>query len=138
MVSCTTETGLAEKRLADQALALHRDLQEAFVLEPVESGYVVVGKASRKGEGTFLVEKATEAGDKGLLAPLVIFGAASQFAGQGTSMVGIEYEKTGLVLVQVTEKRVVALTMSPENLPNVMEAMRAGLSQLRKQASLRV
>ena len=47
------DTAHAEGRramsLADQVLALHSDIQEAFVLEDRGSEHVVVGEASRSG-----------------------------------------------------------------------------------------
>ncbi len=44
---------------------------------------------------------------------------------------GIEYENAGVMLVQLTEKIVLAIGTPLESLPDVMEATRAALPMMR-------
>lgn len=129
----STPTSLIGEKLADHILTLHKDIHEVFILEEREGSNVVIGGASRKGL-TLLADRINLSSDQGVLAPLIIFGSATQFGGQETSLVGIEYEKAGLVLVQFNENRVLALSTSPESLPDVMDATRAALPQLKDAA----
>lgn len=124
---------LIGEKLADHILTLHKDIHEVFILEEREGSSVVVGAASRKGV-TLLADRIKLSSDQGVLAPLIIFGSATQFGGQETSLVGIQYEKAGLVLVQFNENRLLALSTTPESLPDVMDATRAGLPQLKERA----
>jgi hypothetical protein len=124
---------LIGEKLADHILTLHKDIHEVFILEEREGSYVVVGEASRKGL-TLLAERLKLASDRGVSVPLIILGSATQFGGQEISLVGMEYEKVGLVLVRFDENRLLAFSTTPESLPDVMDATRAALPQLKQRA----
>jgi len=119
--------------LADDVLALHEDIQEVFILEEKSGDQVVAGKASRKGL-TLLGDSINTSGKHGVLAPLIIVGSASQFWGQQSRLVGIEYEAAGLIFAPLDENRLLALSTKTESVGDVWQIISAALPQLRELA----
>ena len=118
--------------LADRVLALHKDIHEVFIIEDRAGNQVAVGEASRKGF-TLLADSMNVASKHGLLAPMIILGSASQFCGgQQSRLVGIEYEKAGLVLAPFNENKLLALSTKPESLRDVMQTISEALPQLKE------
>ena len=119
--------------LADHVLALHKDIHEVLILEDKAGECVVVGEASREGV-TLLANNMNIANKQRLLAPMVILGSANQFGGQQSKLVGIEYEKAGLVLAPLNENKLLALSTKAESLRDVWQAISAALPQLKQHA----
>jgi hypothetical protein len=118
---------------AEDVLALHEDIYEVFILEERSGGHIVVGEASRKGV-TLLGDSIESSRSMGVLAPMIILGSASQFGGQQSRLLGIEYEKGGVVLVPFGEDRVLALSTKLESLSDVMRTVSAALPRLKERA----
>ena len=57
------------------------------------------------------------------LIPVAILGGAGQFTGEPDSLklVGILYQKGGVIFTHLDEKKLLALSTSPESLYSVME-----------------
>ena len=119
--------------LADRVLALHKDIHEVLILEDRAGDHFVVGEASRKGV-TLLADNMNMASQEGLLAPVIILGSASQFGGQQSKLVGIEYDVAGVVLAPLDENKLLALSMKTESLGDVCQIISAALPQLKELA----
>jgi hypothetical protein len=119
--------------LADHVLALHKDIHEVLILEDKAGEYVVVGEASREGI-TLLADNMNVANRQRLLAPMIILGSASQLGGQQSKLVGIEYEKAGLVLVPFNENKLLALSTRAESLRDVWQTVSAALPELKQRS----
>jgi hypothetical protein len=117
--------------LARSVLALHDGIREAFVLEEKSGQYVVVDEATRDG-GSLLSESLNEVRKHAPLVPAVILGGAAQFAGDPDSLklVGILYRNGGVIFTHLDEKKLLALSTSPENLSSVMESVNQNLPGL--------
>ena len=116
--------------LADRVLALHKDIHEVLILEDRAGDHFVIGEASRKGV-TLLADNINTANQEGLLAPVIILGSASQFGGQQSKLVGVEYEVAGLILAPLDENKLLALSTKTESLGDVWQIISAALPQLR-------
>jgi hypothetical protein len=117
--------------LADYILALHNDIHEVLILEERAGEYVVIGEASRKGL-TLLADNLNIASKQRLLAPTIMLGIASQLGGQQSKLVGIEYERAGLVFAPLNENKLLALSTIAESLRDVSQTISAALPQLKQ------
>jgi len=115
--------------LADQILALHSDIHEVSIIEEKVGNCAIVDQASRAGV-TLLADRISSVSKLSLIAPMIILGAATQFAGQRSKLIGIEYENAGLVLVSLTDNKLIALSTKLESLNDTMDSIRAALPQL--------
>jgi hypothetical protein len=118
---------------ADEVLALHQDIHEVFILEERSGEQMIVGDASRKGV-TLLADSIKSSRNTGMLAPMIILGSAGQFVGQQSRVVGIEYEKGGVVFVPFGEDMVLALSTKVDSLSDVMRTITAALPRLKERA----
>ena len=119
--------------LADQVLALHNGIQEVFILEDRGGDNVVVCEATRSGM-TVLADSMDRAAKHGVFGPIVVFGAAGQFSGMQTKLVGVAYEKAGLVFAPFDDNKSLALSTSPETLYEVMKSTSEALLRLKELA----
>ena len=124
---------LAQMALAHHILSLHKDIQEVTILEEKAGSYIVVEEAARPGV-TLLSDRVDIASRQGLLAPLVIVGTATQFAGQEPRLVGAEYENAGLILAPLTEIQLLVMSTRTESLSEVMATLSVALPKLKNQA----
>jgi hypothetical protein len=115
--------------LADQILALHVDIHEVSIIEEKAGDYQVVDEASRAGV-TLLADRINPASGQGLLAPIIILGTATQFGGQQSKLIGIEYENAGLVLASLTDHKLLLLSTKLESLNDAMRTISTALPQL--------
>jgi len=109
-------------RLADQILALHSEIHEVSIIEERVGHYAIVDEASRKGV-TFLADITHSERTQGLLAPMILLGAATQFGGRESRLIGIEYENAALVIAPLTDKKLVLLSTRLESAPDVMRTI---------------
>jgi len=116
--------------LVDRVLALHKDIHEVLILEDRAGDHYVIGEASRKGV-TLLADNVNMASREGLLAPAIILGSATQFGGQQSRLVGIEYELAGLLFAPLDENKLLALSTKADSLGDVWQIISAALPQLR-------
>ena len=70
----------------------------------------------------------------GVFAPMIILGAASQFSGMQTKLVGVAYEKAGLVFAPFDDNKSLALSTVPESLHEVMKTTCESLLRLKELA----
>lgn len=119
--------------LADQILVLHRDIHEVSIIEERVGNYTIVDEAS-KGGVTLLEDRISPASRQGLLAPMIILGTATQFGGQQSKLIGVEYENAGLVLASLTENRLLLLSTKLEGLNDAMHTISAALPRLEQAA----
>lgn len=120
--------------LARSILALHDGIREAFVLEERPGQYVVVDEATRDG-ASLLSESMHAVRKHAQLIPTVILGGAAQFTGEPDSLklVGILYQKGGVIFTHLTEKKLLALSTTAESLYSVMKAVNDALPGLLEQ-----
>jgi hypothetical protein len=118
-------------RLAEEVLALHDGIREVFILEERGGRFLVTDEAAR-GDTKMLSSKIDLVGLNAPLAPAVILGAATQFGGEPAppSVIGILYNKGGIVFSQLEENRLLAVSTSPAGLYNVMETLNGALPGL--------
>jgi hypothetical protein len=121
--------------LADRVLGLHEDICEVYVLEDRAGEHVVVEEAYRKGV-TLLANSISGSGMHGLLAPMIIIGSTSQFGGQQSKLVGVEYEKAGLILAPLDENKLLALSTKVESLHDVMQTVSKALLKIKEDAQV--
>jgi hypothetical protein len=117
-------------RLAKDAFALHDGILEVFVLERRPGQYAVVEEATRS---TALLSVTFHEVRKHVqMVPAVILGGAGQFTGEPDSLklVGILYQKCGVIFTHLDEKKLLVLSTSPECLYNVMEKVNDALPRL--------
>src|SRR5208283_4527132 len=117
--------------LARRVLALHEGIREVFVLEEGAGQYVVVEKATRGGL-SLLSECLHEVRKHAHLIPALILGGADQFTGDpnGLKLMGILYQKGGVIFTHLGEKKLLALSTSTESLYSVMEKVNGSLPGL--------
>ncbi|MGA2783791.1 MAG: hypothetical protein ABSF09_03730 [Candidatus Bathyarchaeia archaeon] len=117
--------------LARSVLALHEGIREVFVLEEEAGEYVVVEEATRGGV-SLLSESLHVVRKHAHLIPAVILGGAAQFTGDPSSLklMGILYQKGGVIFTHLGEKKLLALSTSPESLYSVMEKVNGSLPGL--------
>ena len=120
---------ISQLALADRVLALHKDIHEVLILEDRSGDHFVIGEASRKGV-TLLADNINSANQEGLLAPVIILGSASQFGGQQSKLVGIEYEAGGLIFAPLDDNKLLAVSTKSESLGDVWQIISAALPQL--------
>ena len=118
---------------ADQILSLHRDIHEVYIIEERVGSYVIVDEASKPGV-TLLEDRILPASRHGLLAPIVLLGTATQFGGQRSKLIGIEYENAGLVLASLTNNKLLLVSTKLESLNDSMHAISVALPQLEESA----
>jgi len=123
--------------LARIVLALHDGIREVFVLEEKPGQYVVVDKANRVEGTSVLSETIYGVRKHAQMVPAVILGGAAQFTGEPDSLrlVGILYEKWGVIFVNLDEQRILVASTSPEALYSSMEAFERGLPELLERES---
>jgi hypothetical protein len=119
--------------LADHVLSLHKGIHEVLILEDKAGEYVVIGEASREGV-TLLADNMNIASKARLLGPMIILGSANQLGGQASKLVGIEYEKAGLLFVPLDEDKLLALSTKPESIQDVWQAVRSALPELQQRS----
>jgi len=119
--------------LADQVLALHRDIQEVFILEDRGGEHVVIAEASRSSMRV-LADCMDTAAKRGIFAPMMILGAAGQFSGMPTRLVGLGYDNVGIVFAPIDETRSLALSTGANSLHEVMRVTSEALPRLRELA----
>jgi len=119
--------------LADQILALHKDIHEVSIIEERDASYVVIDEASRAGV-KLLADRINEVSDQSLLGPIIILGAATQFGAQQSTLIGIEYENAGLVIASLADNKLLLLSTKLECLNDVMTTISTALPQLKKLA----
>lgn len=126
-------------KFAEEVLALHEGIREVFILEERSGRFITTDRAVREGD-RILSGNIDLAESNAALAPAVILGAASQFVGESVppKLVGILYNKGGVVFCHLDENRVLALSTSPESLHNVMQTLRDSLPGLVGAVSERV
>ena len=115
--------------LAEQILALHRDIHEVSIIEERLGNYTLVDEASRD-EVTLLEDRITMASRQGLLAPMILLGTATQFGGQQSKLIGIEYENAGLVLASLTDNKLLLLSTKLGSLNDAMHTISTALPRL--------
>jgi hypothetical protein len=115
--------------LADQILALHTGIHEAFIIEEKAGDHEIVDEASRAGI-TLLADRINEVSGERLIAPIILLGTATQFAGQESKIIGIEYENAGLVLASLSDNKLLLLSTKLESLNDAMHTISTALPQL--------
>jgi hypothetical protein len=122
--------------LARSVLALHEGIREVFVLEEGAGQYVVVEEATRGGL-SLLSESLHEVRKHAHLIPALILGGAAQFTGDsnGLKLMGILYQNGGVIFTRLGEKKILALSTSPESLYSVMEKVNGSLPGLLERES---
>jgi len=123
--------------LTQDILALHHGIDEAFILEERAGRFAVVEKAARGyAEGlSNIINNTTESSSLGLW---LITGAAAQFRKtQGPlGLVGILYGDLGLILMNISEDRVLAVSTEPSSLGDAMILMDDQLPGLMKKSEI--
>lgn len=116
--------------LARKVLALHDGIREVFVLEHTSGQYAVAEEATRNA--SILSESLNEVRKHAQLIPVAILGGAAQFTGDPDSLklVGILYQSGGVIFTHLGEKKLLALSTSPESLYSVMEKVNKTLPRL--------
>jgi len=118
--------------LSKDVLALHDGIQEVFILENRPGQYAVAEEATRST--SLLSLSFHEVGNHAQIVPAVILGGAGQFTSEPDSLrlVGILYQRWGVIFTHLDEKRLLALSTSPESLYSVMERVNDSLPGLLK------
>ena len=111
-------------KLAERMLSLHDGIHEVFILEDRAGQFVVIEEATRRGI-TVLADSIEQTTRNAPLAPGLILGAATKFSGESKPprMVGILYDRNGLVLSYIDETRILALSTTQEDIYNVMQTV---------------
>jgi hypothetical protein len=127
-------------KLTEDVLALHDGIREVLILEERAGQHVIVEEATRQGAARSLSARLDELSGGVSLAPNIILGASEQFGGEpgGLKLVGMLYKKNGVVLCNLTEFRVLAISTSPESFYMVMEVMSKSLPRLVEESELHV
>lgn len=128
-------------KLADDVLALHDGIREVLILEERAGQHVIVEEAARDGvEQELLASRLEEAHGGVSLAPNIILGAAEQFGGDpgGLKLVGMLYKKSGVILCNLSESRLLAISTSLESFHSVMEIMNKSLPRLIEESGVRI
>lgn len=107
--------------LTQDILAIHHGIDEAFILETRAGRFVVVEKAARgyAEELSNIINETTESTSLGLW---LITGAAAQFRKpQGPlGLVGILYGDLGLILTDISEDKLLAVSTETSSLGDAM------------------
>jgi hypothetical protein len=123
--------------LTQDILALHHGINEAFILEAREGRFTVMERGARDyaGELSNILNETTESSSLGLW---VITGAAERFCKtQGPlELVGILYGDLGLILTNISEDKLLAVSTENSSLGDVMVLMEDQLPGLVKKSEI--
>ena len=123
--------------LTQDILALHHGIDEAFILEERGGRFTVIEKAAKGyAEGlSNIINETTESSSLGLW---LITGAAAQFRKtQGPlGLVGILYGDLGLILMNISEDRLLAVSTETSSLGDAMILMDDQLPGLMKKSEI--
>lgn len=121
--------------LTQDILALHHGIEEAFILEAREGRFTVLEKAARDyaEELSNIINETYESTSLGLW---VITGAAAQFCKTQGPLVGILYGDMGLILTNISEDKMLAVSTETSSLGAAMVLMDDQLPGLLKRSEI--
>ena len=128
-------------KLADDVLALHDGIREVLILEERAGQHMIIEEAARdSGSQDLLAGRLEEVHGGASLAPNIILGAAEQFGGDpgGLRLVGMLYKKNGVILCNLSETRLLAMSTSTESFPSVLVIMNKSLPRLIEESGVRL
>lgn len=128
-------------KLADDVLALHDGIREVLILEERAGQHVIIEEAVRDSVSQDLLGgRLVEVHGGVSLAPNIILGAAEQFGGDpgGLKLVGILYKRNGVILCNLSETRLLAISTSPDSFHSVMVIVNKSLPRLIEEAGVRL
>ncbi|MGD0690619.1 MAG: hypothetical protein ABSA50_12755 [Candidatus Bathyarchaeia archaeon] len=107
--------------LTQDILALHQGIDEAFILEERAGRFAVVEEAARDNAEKLsnIIDEMTESASLGLW---LITGAAAQFrkTQESLGLVGILYGDLGLILTNISEDKLLAVSTETSSLGDAM------------------